>query len=111
MCQRYYEKSYQQSQFAGAAVSSGVFGWTGRTGGTQSFNLGFAVTKRTTPLITFYSSTTGTPNTARNDSKAADVTMSGGLYTGESGTGGAVMGDTAAGGNILKAQWTADAEL
>ena len=111
MCQRYYEKSYQQSQFAGAAVSSGVFGWTGRTGGTQSFNLGFAVTKRTTPLITFYSSTTGTPNTARNDTKAADTTISGGLYTGESGTAGAVIGDAATGGNILKAQWTANAEL
>jgi len=60
LSQRYYEKSYNLSSFAGAITDNGQFSYPAITG-TQCFGtVQFKVPKRAVPSITSYSPTTGT---------------------------------------------------
>ena len=73
LCQRYFEKSYDQGTDVGTATSTSGIQYRYSNGGTQSTNYGqqhtrFAVYKRTAPTVVIYS-TAGT---------AAHVTAEGG---------------------------------
>jgi hypothetical protein len=56
LCQRYFEKSSNQGEVVGAATSNGEIDHYGSTdaGGNIVFGSDFAVVKRTTPTMTFY---------------------------------------------------------
>jgi hypothetical protein len=71
LCQRYFEKSYNQGNSPGATVSNGaVFGIRGNGSGVSSVL--FKTTKRTSPTVTIYSSVTGTSGKVRNANSGAD---------------------------------------
>jgi hypothetical protein len=59
MCQRYFEKSYDQATAPATATSTGLFNSTGNlvaTTGTIGTGLIYKVTKRTAPSVVFYDS-------------------------------------------------------
>lgn len=111
LCQRYYEKSYNQATVPGTVTFIGSFGVTSLSSGAgvHAVSPKFAVTKRGTPTSQVYSPTTGA---------AASVDFAGATY------GGIVLGvpsqqylcsglftTVPATSGDLTLQWTADAEL
>jgi hypothetical protein len=65
LCQRYYEKSYNQSQVPGStssvlAMRTAVIGFSGSEYGNV---VTFKVSKRTNPTMTFYTNTSGASGT------------------------------------------------
>lgn len=106
LCQRYYEKSYNDGvNPAGASDPGVVFGC--RPNGGAYLYAPFKVTKRTIPTITVYSPATGTSGKVRNYNSAADETAS----TGFIGHNGFKTAGTTASNDLLGLQFTADAEL
>jgi len=75
MCQRYYEKTYNQSVAPGTAADLGAF-FTVRIDSVGGGGTAYKVTKRATPTVTFYSPSTGTSGQARNYSTSADTAAS-----------------------------------
>jgi len=107
LCQRYYEKSYDQSVYPGAISGIGqMVEIAPRNAVEASYGWRFSTRKRTTPLVHLYADNTGTIDKIRN---TGDKTASA-AYIGESGVGyisitSGVTNDTAAW------HWTADAEF
>ena len=108
LAQRYYEKSYNLATAPGDATSNGANSGTRASGGWQT-PIRFAVTKRTTPTVTVYSTQTGTSGRIRNRdagtdevASAADIGQTGLPYV--SGTGSTA-------GVLYTWQWEASAEL
>jgi hypothetical protein len=111
LCQRYYEKSYDQATKPATAISYGgiVFLALGYLGVNCNTGCSFCyrVTKRTNPTVTIYSPQTGAAGYARVGSGgdiAANV-----FGNGDTGTGCYVAG--IAGGVDYSIQYTASAEL
>jgi len=65
LCQRYYEKTYNQSLAIGTADDTSAVWGSVNTADTTMFPLAYAykATKRTAPTVTVYNSITGTVNT------------------------------------------------
>ncbi len=117
-CQRYYEKSYNDSVTPGTVTGSGQFlCYVTNLPGTVTVAIGggsfvpFKVSKRSAPTIHFYSPTTGAIDKIRDqNSGGADITVNG-TTIGSNGiqwnTAGAFVV------NVLNmvGHWTADAEL
>jgi hypothetical protein len=118
LCQRYYEKSYNQSVAPGtSSTNTYLGGWVylGMTTGSVTdvgTTLPFKVTKRTAATATYYSPNTGTAGKAvqcdssgnQSDSNATNV------GTGDSVT--TVYATRATSINVqIQVQWTASAEL
>lgn len=106
LCQRYYEKSYNDGVNPAAASDPGVVFGCRPNGGAYLY-APFKVTKRTTPTITVYSPATGTSGKVRNYNSAADETAS----TGFIGHNGFKTAGTTSSNDLLGLQFTADAEL
>ena len=117
-CQRYYEKSYNQETAPGAVnnevgIISAVSG--NAANGNMIYGLKYAVTKRSTPTLTFYAYTgaTGKVSDGGGTALAASSAFTNSTYSGTSGTrvynnsGGSI---TAAYGGF-EFHFTADAEL
>lgn len=107
-CQRYYEKSYDQATALGTSTNTGASAGTRASGGWAT-PIRFAVTKRSTPTVTVYSTATGTSARIRNRdagsdevASASDIGQTG--LPNVSGTGGTA-------GVLYTWQWEASAEL
>ena len=107
LCQRYYEKSYNQSVLPGTATLDGGFLTTriDSVGGGSAF---FKVAKRSAPTVTVYSPTSGTSGQARNYSSSADTPASA-QSIGENAF--YLLAGSAGINNGLGIQYTASAEL
>jgi hypothetical protein len=106
--QRYYEKSYDQATALGTGTNNGANSGTRASGGWAT-PIRFAVTKRTAPTVTVYSTATGTSGRIRNRdagtdevASASDIGQTGLPYV--SGTGSTA-------GVLYTWQWEASAEL
>jgi hypothetical protein len=105
---RYYEKSYDQATALGTATNNGANSGTRASGGWAT-PIRFAVTKRTAPTVTVYSTATGTSARIRNRdagtdevASASDIGQTG--LPNVSGTGGTS-------GVLYTWHWEASAEL
>lgn len=107
LCQRYYEKTYDQSVVPGTANDKGAF-FTVRIDGIGGGGTSYKVTKRAAPTIVFYSPTSGTAGQVRNYSASSDTA---GSPQSIGDTGFYVLAGSAGAGSGLGVQWTASAEL
>lgn len=113
LCQRYFQKSYNQTSALGAVSAVGGIGTN--PDATVSFkNFGpirFPVTMRATPTITLYNPSTGsTTNPIRNES--VNTNHPGFVYnTGESGFGLFVDNSSISTGNNITTHFAAAIEL
>jgi len=112
-CQRYYEKSYEQSVGPGTSASAAPY--LGSTNGasvnTGYFNITapFAVVKFSRPTVTNYSPATGSSGVVRNWTSNVDFTASGATQASSTGF---YIGAGATGLNAFIAfHWTAQAEI
>lgn len=104
LCQRYYEKSYNQ-EVAPGGVST--FGGSYENAGS-TFTVYFKVAKRIPPTVSFYSPTTGAIGKARDAGAGVDV----GAALGNGGESTVTVNTSPITlGNGIAFQWTADAEL
>lgn len=110
LCQRYFEKSYNQADVPGTAGASGYEYWyNGQTGASAGIKVAYKVPKRAAPTaLTIYSSATGAAGNLRNITSAADVAST----TVGSGEHGFVLQSNAAGAlAFYAAHWAASARL
>ena len=107
LCQRYYEKTYDQSVVAGTANDKGAF-FTSRIDSVGGGGTAFKVTKRATPTVIVYSPTSGSSGQARNYSASSDYAASA-QSIGESGF--YLLVGLASTNSGLGIQYTASAEL
>mgnify|MGYP003645000377 CR=1 FL=1 len=109
MCQRYFQKSYNQGTAPATATTVGALRFVPATGGGEAAPIVMLpVTLRATPTLAFYSPNTGTAAKAYNYSTSADVTQSGVNNSGMRGWSGST-GFTA--NQIIGYHYTASAEL
>ncbi len=107
LCQRYYEKSYNDGVAVASATLVGRLGADGNSAGRWYPSVGFRVSKRSSPTMVAYSDATGASgNITVNGSNTAytfgsNIGMNGGLGTLVSSTSNA----------IYACQWTAESEL
>jgi hypothetical protein len=77
LCQRYYEKSYNQSTVPGAASTNGAASSVSSTSApTQGNGVSFTVTKRAAPTMVIYNAVTGAVGYSYRVSDAASVATS-----------------------------------
>lgn len=110
LCQRYYEKSYNQSQVPGStssvlAMRTAVVGFSGSEYGNV---VTFKVSKRTNPTMTFYTNTSGASGTWVALPAAVDRTVTA-SEIGENSFSIACSGTSTDG--TLQGTFTASAEL
>jgi hypothetical protein len=113
LCQRYYEKSYNFDTYAGAITLVSAYTYhCPQTNVTQfGFNPRFAVAKRTTPTVTYYSTSTGTSGKIFNNATSSDQTVSSLTGTGANSAGYLVLTANATQADSLFAHFIADAEI
>lgn len=109
LCQRYYEKSYNQEYVPGTFN----VGWDGTSTNGTSFAEGpgprFKVSKRVNPTVVIYNAVSGATARMYQVSTAASITVAM-RNIGHNGVG--IVDYTSSGGqNSYYFQWTADAEL
>lgn len=75
MCQRYYEKSYEQGTVAGSGTYTGAF-FAGQPAAGVFTGQRFLVVKRATPTVTYYSPGTGVSGKVAGPSGDLTVTSS-----------------------------------
>lgn len=107
LCQRYYEKSYNQSVVPGTVNDLGAF-FTLRINSVGGGGTSFKVTKRANPTVTVYSPASGTSGQARDYTASADTSASA-QSIGE--TGFYVLAGSAAVNSGLGIQYVASIEL
>ena len=106
-CKRYYEKSYPQGTDPGSVFTVAGTDYVSRTNLYRTFEP-FAVEKRATPTVKFYSPDTGTLDKIRNASADADVTA---VTDSHSPVGVRIGSNSGGDGDLLRWHWTAEAEL
>jgi hypothetical protein len=109
LCQRYYEKSYDQTTAPGATSVHGSFWAIRGNGGFGGSTVYYHVTKRTTPTVTAYSHITGAAGFIRNERSGADEAQS--IAGGSNDTSVAISGTTGTNQDVISFQWTAEAEF
>ena len=106
LCQRYYEKSYNQSVKAGTISSLGQISWVNYSSSSANFFIRFSVNKRAAPTVTLYSPSAGTSgNIDANGVAAATISSS----IGEIGCSTSLSGS--AGFSGIGMHFTAESEL
>ena len=109
LCQRYYQKSYNQADAPGLTTTTGEIRFqVAGTGGESFPTIMFPVVMRATPTNVFYSPNSGGANLFYNYSTATNSTMSG---TNTSGSRGFSGGPGATATSICGFHFTAAAEL
>lgn len=111
MCERYYEKSYDQGVNPGTVAGSALNGqiiYVDPTNGGNMF-VSYRTTKRTTPTVTFYSPTSGASGKYRDTTSGADFDATA-TNGGHNGVQVALAGHGAA-DETLAIHFTASAEL
>lgn len=112
-CQRYFEKSYNIDVAPGSATAQGA--WILQKGGNsqgQYKSERFHVTKRVVPTMIWYSTNGGgVQNRVRNSNTATDLVVNTTSDNGTSGPGTPITAVDVPAGNVIYAQYTADAEL
>lgn len=108
-CQRYFEKSYPQGSYAGAATAGvgHLVGFSTVTASQTWTSAYYRVTKRATPTITLYSYTLGTAGSVTQDD-GSDIA---GAADQVSDTGFRVIATNTVGRWAIGFQWYASAEL
>jgi hypothetical protein len=111
-CQRYYQKSYNQSIAPGTSTASGAyFNMTASTDATpHNVNPRFPVVMRTAPTVTWYS-TDGTINRIKNETQGTNLTVTSIFDIGESAAGFPSTSASIDSGQRLRGHYTASAEL
>lgn len=107
LCQRYYEKSYAQGIYPGAADNSGLERFIGSSVVTLEANTKFRIIKRTTPAIIVYAQN-GTINSVTNVTAGTTISASVNLIN---DAGGRVFWASGGTDNMWGFHYTADAEL
>lgn len=109
MCQRYFEKSYNQATAVGATNNYDSAVLFDNAGGGTRHNVQLKVVKRSAPTITYYNPETGTSGQIRNTTTSGNITASAAIYIGQGSfnTDGGIIGTSDYG----VYQWTANAEL
>ena len=107
LCQRYFEKSYEQNVFPGAVTNVGaVYESADRNVINSSYGFSFKIQKRDGPTINFYSAALGTlgkvTNSGDKDVSSGDIGVNGIRYV-------AITSGVISSG--VSYNWTADAEL
>ena len=111
LCQRYFEKSYDQGVDPGSVSTGGGVGFHARNSTSQLTAAQFRATKRTAPTVKVYSPATGAIDNIRNWSGAADIVAAGIGDIGESGFTNINLSSAPAATTALVYHYTADAEL
>lgn len=110
LCQRYYEKSYNQADALGTGGANGYENWyNGQTVASASIKVSYKVSKRVAPTtVIIYSSATGATGNLRNVTSATDVTST----TQAVGEHGFLMQSSAPGAlAFYAAHWAVNSEL
>ena len=108
MCQRYYEQSYDTGTAVGTATEAGAVTTRSPQADMQD-TIQFAVEKRASPTITFYT-TLGLSGSWRDNSAAANRLMSVPISAGTRQFSWQ-NANTVTVGNVLRGHWTASIEL
>ena len=112
MCQRYYQKSYNQSSSPGATSSTGAITASSLGSVNQlSISRAFVVTMRSTPTITWYSYATGASGNIRNATTAADLAVTNTNSESQNNTGFPAVSVAPTAGQNLYAHYIAESEL
>ena len=109
LCQRYYQKSYTEAQYAGSISTGGAIYWrTTSSTSSHAYHIRLPVAMRAAPTCIPYNGITGASGTWRG-SGGADYTA----YPFSIGTSAfsVDLGTSTAGQYIQAAHWVADAEL
>ncbi len=107
LCQRYYEKSYNQTDVPGTSTITGAISFIATATGAYQ-PVFFKVTKRATAATMYIYGSTGVQNTMRNVSSSTDLTAT----AGNIGEYGYTMQNTAAAAAAVYAfQYAAQSEL
>jgi len=110
LCQRYFQKSYDQATALGTVTTTGEIRWVSvSTAGEAGPTIMLPVAMRTTPSITFYSANNGASGFAYNYSSSTNTATSGYFGAGPRGWSGTGVSFTA--GHIVGYQFIATAEL
>lgn len=110
LCQRYYEKSYDQGTFPGAVIGNGAFLFTGNGVNQRNYVIvPFKVRKRIVPVTVNFYSTNGAVGKYRQVIAAVDGTT----LVAASGEASVIMqtNDIAPLNDQCQFHWTADAEF
>jgi len=109
LCQRYYEKSYEQSTKPGTVTTVGCRGWSTNNGGYAMCAITYIVTKRAIATAVSYSTATGATGVVRNVSGVnADWSAS----TNNAGSSGVCFQTGAQTANaFVLGHYTAEAEI
>jgi len=93
LCQRYFQKSYDQADALGTVTSTGEVRWqAASTGGESAPTIMLPVVMRAAPTLTLYSPVTGASGNVRNFTTGADVAMTGANTIGSRGWSGGTTG-------------------
>lgn len=111
LCQRYYETSYNNGQYAGQASTTISAVWWMPSSTKLLLNIPFKVQKRVTPTVNYYSPQTGEVGNCFNITGAVDqtITTGGGLVGLNSTAVYKISGATA--GHEYSVHFTASSEL
>jgi hypothetical protein len=109
LCQRYFQKSYDQTNALGTATTYGEIRWSAaNTAGEAAPTIILPVVMRTTPTLTFYSPANGASGNAYNYSTSSNVPFTGTNTFGSTGWSG---GPGFAAGHIIGYHYVASSEL
>ena len=109
LCERYFEKSYDEGSLPGRVTTVGSASGEGTGTSAHSIASQFRVEKRTNPSVTFYSPTTGAAGTIDWPTAQAVTGLS--PQPGRGSTGVPLIGAFNSSPTKIRAHWTADAEL
>lgn len=111
LCQRFYQKSYLYSEFAGASSFNGARNI--RSGAASAtVDIASAIPyMRTVPTTVIYSPNSGTANRLYNANTAADMTVTGTSGGSETSIGTISLSAVPAAGDRLRYHYTLDAEI
>ena len=116
LCERYYEISYTAGVKPGTVTNVGAVVTLSTPSGAATLGVypvqvDFAVSKRTTPTMTTYSTNSGASGNVYVTNPAADSATTPFLYTASSGYSGYTASNIVNAGGLVVWQWTASAEL
>ena len=115
LCQRYFEKSYDQGTAIGALTAYGRVAGTGNaaagTAGYLTAHFRYKVSKRVSPTFTAYDMVGASGKVTRTVIATADYNGNGYLVEGQGADGITILSSSGTAANLISFHFTADAEL